>query len=228
MMVERRKFAKVGHLEGLEKLGKPGQPRLFLLVEQSLPYDLNVRDSIYNEITRPDSPIRSGVVVFDDLGDIEAGKLSDGLRHIFSKRRHFGLDTFATFHSLNGVPPRIYQGNNYLVLWRTVEEPARAMEKTPEFKTVRKAYDMLRGTHGGEHIVIEQCVPMVRNGVRDRMAFLFVGTNGTGKTTEAVRRGLELCAASPEGCKFVLFIATEQPNNDSFWKDAGRIHFIHH
>jgi hypothetical protein len=86
------------------------------------------------------------LIVFEDATAYIRPNVQDEIRKLLVSRRHRGLDMLFTFHSLNRVPPLLYEMTNYIVLGKTNDplDQSSSISKVPNFATVRAAWDRVQ------------------------------------------------------------------------------------
>lgn len=74
---------------------------------------------------------RNTVCVFEEATGFFEGKTSDELRRLIVNKRHTGNVYILLFHSISSVPPRLMQFTNFVVLFKTGDEPYQVEKKFP-------------------------------------------------------------------------------------------------
>ncbi|MEZ0610457.1 hypothetical protein ACAW74_18225 [Fibrella sp. WM1] len=82
------------------------------------------------------------MIVFEDATAYIKPNVQSEIRRLLVSRRHRNLDMLFTFHSLNRVPPLLYEMTNYLVLGKTNDgiENGGTLQKVPNFALVKEAW----------------------------------------------------------------------------------------
>lgn len=95
---------------------------------------------------------RNTVCVFEEATMFFQGMTGDEMRKLLFSKAHTGNVILLVFHSINSVPPRIMEGTDFVVLFKTNDE-----EKTVERKYSRllKHFLELKNTKDGKHIKIK-------------------------------------------------------------------------
>lgn len=77
--------------------------------------------------------VRNAMVIFEDSTSYVNSSTTQLFRKILVSRRHWNLDIIFTFHSLNLVPPVIFELCNYVVVKKTqdTEKKLRRIDKIP-------------------------------------------------------------------------------------------------
>lgn len=85
---------------------------------------------------------RNTVCVFEEATGFFEGKLDKMLRRLVLSKRHTGNVFVFCFHSISAIPPRLMQLTNYVILFKTNDEPYQVEQKfptlVPYFNQVRK------------------------------------------------------------------------------------------
>lgn len=75
----------------------------------------------------------NGTMVIDDCREIISANLQDEVGSIMRGYRQHNLDLFTIFHSLNQVPPQVWEhSNGYLVMFKSQENWHKLKVKLPE------------------------------------------------------------------------------------------------
>ena len=72
---------------------------------------------------------RNTLCVFEEATAFFEGRTSPAMRKLLINRYHTGNNYALIFHSINSVPPRIMEMANYVVLFRTNDEPDNVKRK---------------------------------------------------------------------------------------------------
>lgn len=71
------------------------------------------------------------VCIFEEATGFFEGKLDKELRRVVLSKRHSGNVFLFCFHSISSIPPRLMQLTNYVVLYKTMDEPYQVEDKFP-------------------------------------------------------------------------------------------------
>jgi len=74
---------------------------------------------------------RNTVIVFEEATGFFEGKLDKEVRRIILSKRHTQNTLVFCFHSISSVPPRLMQFTNYVILFKTLDEPYQVEGKFP-------------------------------------------------------------------------------------------------
>lgn len=88
----------------------------------------------------------NGLVVFEDATKYLPSGVANvfSWRSIFTNYRHRNRDYIFTFHSLNRIPPFVYEMSNYITLFKTKEQFDGSLKKVPNFSVVQTAYNKVQ------------------------------------------------------------------------------------
>lgn len=75
--------------------------------------------------------MKNRICVFEEATGFFEGKLDKDLRRIVLSKRHSGNTFVFLFHSISAIPPRLMQLTNYVVLFKTGDEPYQVEQKFP-------------------------------------------------------------------------------------------------
>ncbi len=77
--------------------------------------------------------VRNATVVLEDATSYLNSNTNAILQKLLVSRRHWNLDIFLTFHSLNRVPPLVYEMSNFIVIKKTQDSSRKLykMDKIP-------------------------------------------------------------------------------------------------
>lgn len=97
------------------------------------PNATRARDTSLNEIAFVSncSSRKNSVLVFEEATGFFEGKLDKQLRRIVLSKRHSKNVFIFCFHSISSVPPRLMQLTNFVVLFKTMDEPYQVSDKFP-------------------------------------------------------------------------------------------------
>ncbi|MEL6558341.1 MAG: ATP-binding protein [Bacteroidota bacterium] len=86
--------------------------------------------------------VRNATIIFEDATSYINRDTAKYLRKILVSRRHMNLDIIFSFHSLNQVPPMIYEMSNYISLKKTNDtiQKVKGLNKLPNPDDVMKAF----------------------------------------------------------------------------------------
>lgn len=86
--------------------------------------------------------VRNATIVLEDATSYITANTTRILRKILVSRRHWNLDIFLTFHSLNLVPPVVFELCNYVVVKKThdSEKKLAKIDKIPNPEQLLKAW----------------------------------------------------------------------------------------
>ena len=92
--------------------------------------------------------VRNATIIFEDATSYINRDTTKYLRKILVSRRHMNLDIIFSFHSLNQVPPMIYEMSNYISLKKTNDtiQKVKGLNKLPNPDDVLKAFDKVRNS----------------------------------------------------------------------------------
>lgn len=96
---------------------------------------------------------KNTVCVFEEATVFFEGRTNDKTRSIMINKMHTGNVYIFVFHSISAVPPRIMQLCDYIVLFKTNDEPYQVERKYP---TVAGAYNELRSKEKGSKQIIKR------------------------------------------------------------------------
>ena len=90
--------------------------------------------------------VRNATIIFEDATSYINRETAKYLRKILVSRRHMNLDIIFSFHSLNQVPPMIYEMSNYISLKKTNDtiQKVKGLSKLPNPDDVLKAFEKVR------------------------------------------------------------------------------------
>lgn len=74
---------------------------------------------------------RNTVIVFEEATGFFEGKLDKEVRRIILSKRHTQNTLIFCFHSISSIPPRLMQFTNYVILFKTLDEPYQVESKFP-------------------------------------------------------------------------------------------------
>ncbi|HEX7904834.1 MAG TPA: hypothetical protein VF487_13240 [Chitinophagaceae bacterium] len=74
---------------------------------------------------------KNTVCVFEEATGFFEGKLDKTVRRLVLSKRHSGNYFIFCFHSISSIPPRLMQLTNYVVLFKTGDEPYQVEQKFP-------------------------------------------------------------------------------------------------
>lgn len=92
------------------------------------------------------------VIVFEEATAFFVGKTEKALRRFIINRFHTGNVSLFIFHSIQSVPPFIFDMCNYIVLFKTNDLYDNVRRKRPE---LLEAFQKLKSKPDGEKIIIE-------------------------------------------------------------------------
>lgn len=95
---------------------------------------------------------RKTIVVFEEATAFFGGKTEKNLRRYLINRYHTGNISFFIFHSIQSVPPFVFDACNYVVLFKTLDIYDNVRRKRPE---ILKPWQALRGRPNGEKFIIK-------------------------------------------------------------------------
>lgn len=73
----------------------------------------------------------NSVLVFEEATGFFEGKLDKDVRRVVLSKRHTQNVPVFCFHSISAIPPRLMQLANYVVLFKTGDEPYQVYDKFP-------------------------------------------------------------------------------------------------
>lgn len=71
------------------------------------------------------------ICVFEEATGFLEGRLDPELRRVVLSKRHTGNVLVFCFHSIASIPPRLMQLCNYVVMFKTTDEPYQVESKFP-------------------------------------------------------------------------------------------------
>ena len=74
---------------------------------------------------------KNTVCVFEEATGFYEGRLDRDMRRIILSKRHTGNVLMFCFHSISSVPPRLMQLTDFVILFKTVDEPYQVESKFP-------------------------------------------------------------------------------------------------
>ena len=87
------------------------------------------------------SNLINSTVLFEEATAFFSGSISKDMMHLIVSKRHKNLDIILIFHSINSVPPRLYELASKIVLLKTNDEPKKIKAKAsflyPHFMKLR-------------------------------------------------------------------------------------------
>lgn len=85
---------------------------------------------VYNEETK-EPIIRGAFILVEDATGFFMGRQSETTIRILQGKRHAQNDYAFLFHSINSVPPRLYEFANFICLFKTNDSETRIKQKYP-------------------------------------------------------------------------------------------------
>lgn len=74
---------------------------------------------------------KNTVCVFEEATGFFEGKLDKDVRRLVLSKRHTGNVFIFCFHSISAIPPRLMQLTNFVILFKTGDEPYQVEQKFP-------------------------------------------------------------------------------------------------
>lgn len=84
---------------------------------------------------------RSTVCIFEEATGFFEGKLDKEVRRVVLSKRHTQNVLIFCFHSISAIPPRLMQLANFVVLFKTGDEPYQVEQKFP---SLLKPYEAVK------------------------------------------------------------------------------------
>lgn len=101
--------------------------------------DGEFRDPFYEKLCS----LRNLVIVLDDWGDVETGRIHRGYKSLNRLVRQRGLDCISIYHGFSDCPPGVYGLMNKIYLLQTADEPRSAGVKLPRMELMEAAHRKL-------------------------------------------------------------------------------------
>jgi GTPase SAR1 family protein len=81
------------------------------------------------------------ICVFEDASIFFSGRISKEMRNLIYSKRHSGNIYLLVFHSINSVPPKFLETNDYVILFKTLDTELKVKQKCdlllPSFKKLQ-------------------------------------------------------------------------------------------
>ena len=88
--------------------------------------------------------LKDTFIVFEDATKYFEGSLPPYIKRLCIDSKQNNVNIVFMFHSLCDVPPKIFRYANYILLFKTLENPDQFKSKTPNFPEVLQAYNELK------------------------------------------------------------------------------------
>lgn len=98
----------------------------------------------------------NSVLVFEEATGFFEGKLDKDVRRVVLSKRHTHNVPVFCFHSISAIPPRLMQLANFVVLFKTGDEPYQVYEKFP---SIYPYYVKVREELGHQQFLIIKTIP---------------------------------------------------------------------
>jgi len=98
---------------------------------------------------------RNTICVFEEATMFFQGATGEDTRMLIFGKAHTHNNYILVFHSINSVPPRIMEGTDYVVLFKTNDEYHRVETKYPR---LINAFVKLQSMKDGSHLVVKTLV----------------------------------------------------------------------
>lgn len=95
---------------------------------------------------------KNSIIVFEEATAFFGGKTEKELRRYCINRFHTNNTTLFIFHSIQSVPPFIFDTANFAVLFKTMDVPKNIKAKRPE---LLDAYEALKEQPNGNKIILK-------------------------------------------------------------------------
>lgn len=95
---------------------------------------------------------KNTICVFEEATLFFQGITQRAMRKLIFSKAHSGNVYVLAFHSINSVPPRIMEGTDYVVLFKTNDEVSTVERK---YKNLLSSFNTLRKAKNGSHIKIK-------------------------------------------------------------------------
>jgi hypothetical protein len=99
---------------------------------------------------------RNTICVFEEATGFFEGRLDKEVRRLVLSKRHTGNVFIFCFHSIQSIPPRLMQFTNYVVLFKTMDEPYQVDNKFP---TLYPYYLKVRDEFEHQQFLIIKTIP---------------------------------------------------------------------
>lgn len=134
-----------------EKTKYPGQKPYGLATDNSLPrsrvIDLDVKAFISTCAKK-----RNTICVFEEATMFFQGMTGSDMRKLIFGKAHSGNVYILVFHSINSVPPRLMEGTDYVILFKTNDEEDTVESK---YKRLLPYFKKLQTAKDGSHVKIK-------------------------------------------------------------------------
>jgi ABC-type Na+ transport system ATPase subunit NatA len=77
---------------------------------------------------------KNSFIVFEEATSFLEGRTTNDLRKIMIDKRHKGNNLLFLFHSINSVPPRIFELTDYVILFKTGDDATAVKRKRAEIE----------------------------------------------------------------------------------------------